>query len=264
MRRLLAGLAATAAVATSLLISSAGPATAADSAAGAPEASAANAQTAGVTANKDLPLDIRVTDPNLKIVATLRGVGKQIYDCAPSATTYTFREPAAGLFTLRGATRRTSMVKARSGPTSTARGSTAQQDSCSVAQPGTSNVPWLLLTKTKSRGRRHVRQRRLHPAHRHQGRPASGGMQRAHGRRGLRGELRVLGIQVTITPPNRRDGRPPVAAVRRFAYLRRRKSRPSSDRASEIRRLRPFATVWSIPREPECCHPARVLGRRPS
>ena len=85
-----------------------------------------------------------------------------------------------------------------------------------------------------------------------------------HGRRGLHRDLRVLGTQVTITPPNRRDGRPSVAAVRRFAYLRRRKSRPSSDRASEIRRLRPFATVWSIPREPECCHPARVLGRRPS
>jgi hypothetical protein len=95
MRRLLAGLAATAAVATSLLISSAGPATAA-----APEASAATSQSAGVTANKDLPLNIQVTDPNLKIVATLRGVGKQIYDC--NGSIYVFRDSAAELFTLRG------------------------------------------------------------------------------------------------------------------------------------------------------------------
>ncbi len=150
MRRLLAGLAATAAVATSLLISSAGPATAADSAAGAPEASVANAQTAGVTANKDLPLNIRVTDPNLKIVATLRGVGKQIYDCAPSATTYTFREPAAGLFTLRGLP---AGIHGKGPFWTNFDGSRVEASkTAEVAQPGTSNVPWLLLTKTKSEG----------------------------------------------------------------------------------------------------------------
>ncbi|MBL8925438.1 MAG: DUF3455 domain-containing protein [Pseudonocardia sp.] len=98
-RRLLASLAATAAVATSLLISSAGPAAAADSAA-APEVSTANAQSARVSPNKDLPANIQVTDTGVKIVATLRGVGKQIYDC--DGAKYVFREPAAGLFTLRG------------------------------------------------------------------------------------------------------------------------------------------------------------------
>ena len=95
-RRLLASLAATAAVATSLLISSAGPATAAT-----PEASASNVSSGGVTPNAKLPTTIQVDETKFKIVATLRGVGKQIYDC--SGGTATFREPAAGLFSLRGA-----------------------------------------------------------------------------------------------------------------------------------------------------------------
>jgi hypothetical protein len=99
-RRLLASLAATAAVATSLLISSAGPATAADSAAAAPEASATNVSIDGVTPNAKLPVNIQVDEKQFKIVATLRGVGKQIYDCKGGS--YAFREPAAGLFTLRG------------------------------------------------------------------------------------------------------------------------------------------------------------------
>jgi hypothetical protein len=80
------------------LISSAGPATAADSSV----TSAANAQGGGVTLNATLPEAIRVDETKYKIVATLRGIGKQVYDCPAGATTYTFREPIAGLFTPRG------------------------------------------------------------------------------------------------------------------------------------------------------------------
>lgn len=56
---------------------------------------------AGPTPNSKLPVDIQVNDPKLKVVATLRGVGKQVYDCKPGSP-YTFREPMAGLFTTRG------------------------------------------------------------------------------------------------------------------------------------------------------------------
>ena len=42
----------------------------------------------------------RSDDPSLKIVATLRGVGKQVYDCTGGK--YVFREPVAGLFGPRG------------------------------------------------------------------------------------------------------------------------------------------------------------------
>ena len=101
-RRLLASLAATAAVAASLLIGSAGSAGAATAA--APEAAVDSASAAsrggGVTPNADLPPDIQVDDPNLKIVATLRGVGKQVYDCKNGL--YVGREPVATLSTLRG------------------------------------------------------------------------------------------------------------------------------------------------------------------
>jgi uncharacterized protein DUF3455 len=60
----------------------------------------AGAQSAGVTPNGDLPDAIQVKDPNLNIVASLRGVGKQVYDC--DAGKFTFREPVAGLFTSHG------------------------------------------------------------------------------------------------------------------------------------------------------------------
>jgi hypothetical protein len=58
---------------------------------------------AGPTPNSALPGPIQV-DPTLKVVATLRGVGKQVYDCNSATGTYTTpaREPMAGLFTTRG------------------------------------------------------------------------------------------------------------------------------------------------------------------
>jgi hypothetical protein len=57
---------------------------------------------AGPTPNSKLPVDIQVNDPKLKVVATLRGVGKQVYDCNPATGKFDFREPMAGLFTARG------------------------------------------------------------------------------------------------------------------------------------------------------------------
>lgn len=144
-RRLLASLAATTAVAASLLISSAGPATAAD----APEASTSNVSSgARVTPNGKLPEAIRVTDPNLKIVATLRGVGKQIYDCTNG--TATLREPAAGLFTSRG----TPAGIHGKGPFWTnfdgSRVDGAPQP-VSVPQPAP-NIPWLKVTAASNAG----------------------------------------------------------------------------------------------------------------
>lgn len=89
-RRFLAGLAAAAAVTASVLtVSGADAAT--------PDATAAGAQ--GVTPEVNVPAAIQV-GAGFKIVATLRGVGRQIYDC--NGSTFAFREPAAGLFTSRG------------------------------------------------------------------------------------------------------------------------------------------------------------------
>jgi hypothetical protein len=95
-RRLFTSLAAATAVAASVLISSGASA----SAQTAPPAAAASSSSPGVTTNPN-PLDaVAVDTTKYKIVTTLHGVGKQVYDC--SGTTYKFREPMAGLFTSRG------------------------------------------------------------------------------------------------------------------------------------------------------------------
>ena len=113
-RRFFASLAAAAAVTASMVMVSA-----ADAA--TPDTTAAGAQSAGVTPDANVPEAVRV-GPGYKIVASLRGVGKQIYDCNGAA--YAFREPAAGLFTSRGV-RLPSTARGRSGRTSTARAWTA-------------------------------------------------------------------------------------------------------------------------------------------
>lgn len=101
-RRFLAGLAAATAVAASLMVTTIGPAAAAE----APLAPISDAQrTGGVTPNSKLTgaLDpIHVDDTLFKIVTTLKGVGKQVYDCPPGATIGAFREPVAGMFSLSG------------------------------------------------------------------------------------------------------------------------------------------------------------------
>jgi Protein of unknown function (DUF3455) len=63
-----------------------------------PAAVAASART-GITPNAQLPAAIQVDENAFKVVETLRGVGKQVYDCVDGA--YKFREPIAGLVTLR-------------------------------------------------------------------------------------------------------------------------------------------------------------------
>jgi hypothetical protein len=98
-RRILTTLAAAVAVAASISISAAGPAAAQPdtSAVGAAEARGGGG---GVTPNGKLPEAIRVDEANFKVVATLRGVGSQVYKCV--GTTYTLREPVATLQNLRG------------------------------------------------------------------------------------------------------------------------------------------------------------------
>jgi hypothetical protein len=87
-RRLVAGLAAIVAVTASIL-------TASGAAAATPDVATAGAP-GGVTPNTTLPDAILVKDPNLKVVASFVGIGKQVYDCTANGP-FTFREPVAGL-----------------------------------------------------------------------------------------------------------------------------------------------------------------------
>lgn len=95
-RRVLATLAATAAVAASLMVTGVNVAAATETAA---SAESAGRQQSRITPNSELPPDIQVDDKKFKIVATMRGTGKQVYDCAGG--TATFREPIAVLTNLR-------------------------------------------------------------------------------------------------------------------------------------------------------------------
>jgi len=95
-RRIFASLTAAAAVAASLLISSAAPAAAQTATAD----SSTGVGGAGVTPNSGVPEAIRVDEKAFKIVATLKGIGKQVYDCT-SGGTFALREPIAVLVNLR-------------------------------------------------------------------------------------------------------------------------------------------------------------------
>ena len=140
-RRIFTSLAATAAVAASILISGATPAVA------APDASAATAG-AGVTPNSNLPDAIKVDETQFKIVATLKGIGNQVYTCGTD-NKYVLREPVAVLVNLRTgnagihgkgpfwASFDGSRVDISPGTTP-----------ASVQQIGTSNVAWLKVTGT--------------------------------------------------------------------------------------------------------------------
>ncbi len=96
MRRLFTTLAAAAAVAASISVTVVTPATAQP----APPESSTSARGGGVTPNAQLPEAIRVDETKFRVVATQRGVGKQVYDC--KGTTFGFREPIAGLLNSRG------------------------------------------------------------------------------------------------------------------------------------------------------------------
>jgi hypothetical protein len=144
-RRLFTGVAAAAALAATLMIGNVGQAAAADPPAEA--ASATTAQKTGVTPNSRIPgtSPVRVDEAKFKTVETLRGIGKQVYECTNG--TYALREPVAGLITLRGIP---AGIHGK-GPfwalfdgskVSKPAASTAASDS---ALSGASNVPWLLV-----------------------------------------------------------------------------------------------------------------------
>jgi hypothetical protein len=138
-RRFFAGLVAAAAVtASTVMVSAADAAT--------PDATAAGAQSAGVTPDANVPEPVRV-GPGFRIVASLRGVGKQIYDCN-SGGAFTFREPAAGLFTSRAVP---AAIHGK-GPFWTNFDGSRVDGSGAVSAPAptdpTKNVPWLKLVGT--------------------------------------------------------------------------------------------------------------------
>ena len=138
-RQFLAGVVAAAAVTASMVMVSA-----ADAA--TPDTTAAGAQSVGVTPDANVPEPVRV-GPGFKIVASLRGVGKQIYDC--NGTTYTFREPAAGLFTSRGVP---AAIHGKGPFWTNFDGSRVDgkptTPSPSSVQPDLKSVPWLKLVGT--------------------------------------------------------------------------------------------------------------------
>ena len=141
-RGLFTSLAAATAVTASILISS-------GAAAAAPDATAttAGAPNSGVTPNGNVPAPIQVDETQFKIVASLRGVGKQIYDCNEGGTGYTFREPAAGLFTSRGLP---AAIHGK-GPFWTNFDGSRVDGSAPVSAPSpdpAKNVPWLKLVGT--------------------------------------------------------------------------------------------------------------------
>jgi hypothetical protein len=145
-RRLFTGVAAAAALAATLMIGNVGQAAAADPPAAA--AAAASAQRTGVTPNSQIKDPIHVDETKFRIVETLRGIGKQVYECTNGA--YTFREPVAGLLTMRGVP---AGIHGK-GPF------WALFDGSKVSKPidskpfsddkvsGPSNVPWLLVPVT--------------------------------------------------------------------------------------------------------------------
>ena len=141
-RRFLSGVTAAAALAACLMISTQ------PAAADPLTADAATAQRAGVTPNSALiGKPIHVEESTNIIVATLRGVGKQIYDC--NAGTYKFREPAAVLFNLRagqaGIHGKGPFWTLFDGSKVTIRPTVpAVPDTTNSGT--TSNVPWLLVT----------------------------------------------------------------------------------------------------------------------
>ena len=101
MRRVLATIAAATALAASLMVTGVGAAGATELAPSTQAGATADRNGGGgPTPNADLPPTIRVDDPTLKVVSTMRGIGKQVYDCVSGK--YSFREPIAGLVSTRG------------------------------------------------------------------------------------------------------------------------------------------------------------------
>jgi Protein of unknown function (DUF3455) len=136
-RRIFTSLAATAAVAASILI------TGGASAAAEVPPVATDAVGGDATQNLRLPTSIQV-DPSFKIVSVMRGAGAQVYTCGADGK-YTLREPVA---TLQGARGGTPVIHGKgpfwaSGDGSRVDGTPVE----SIPSPdGTSNVAWLKLS----------------------------------------------------------------------------------------------------------------------
>jgi hypothetical protein len=118
--------------------------TASGAAAATPDVATAGAPGDGVTAS--VPDAIQVKDPNLKVVASFIGIGKQVYDCDLTGK-FVFREPVAGLLS-RG-------VQAAihgKGPFWASFDGSRVDGSSSVAPVSapspdpTKNIPWLKVT----------------------------------------------------------------------------------------------------------------------
>jgi Protein of unknown function (DUF3455) len=102
MRRVLATMAAATALAASLMVTGVGAAGATELAPSTQSGATADRNGGGgPTPNSKLPAAIQVDETQFKVVSTMRGTGKQVYDCVDGA--YKFREPIATLTSLRGA-----------------------------------------------------------------------------------------------------------------------------------------------------------------
>jgi Protein of unknown function (DUF3455) len=145
MKRVIAT-ALAAVAAASFLIGSVSSASAGDVA--DPAAIAASART-GITPNSQLPPAIQVDEAAFKIVDTQRGIGKQVYDCVGG--TYRFREPIAGLVSLR-------LVPTGihgAGPFWASFDGSKVVGTSPVASPspaGPGNIPWLKVTAASTAG----------------------------------------------------------------------------------------------------------------
>jgi Protein of unknown function (DUF3455) len=145
-RRIFTSLAAAGVVAASILITS--PAASAADPTLPLAATNTAPQSAGVTPNDKLPAAIQVP-AGLKIVASLRGVGKQVYVCTSGTYPTQSREPEAGLFTSRGIP--VGIHGKQTGPFwANFDGSHVDgSDAVPADSPDkTKNIPWLLLKGT--------------------------------------------------------------------------------------------------------------------
>jgi Protein of unknown function (DUF3455) len=150
MRRVLATIAAATALAASLMVTGVGAAGATELAPSAQSAATADRNGGGPTPNSKLLPPIQVDETQFKVVSTMRGTGKQVYDC--KGGTYALREPVATLASLRGAP--TGIHGA--GPFwASFDGSKVIGDStkaASVPQTGTNNVAWLKVSTASNAG----------------------------------------------------------------------------------------------------------------
>ena len=142
-RRLVAGVATAAALTASLLITGVGSAAPPDSATTTAEARGRG----GATPNAKLPEAIRVDETKFMVVATQKGLGKQVYACGADGR-YALREPVAILVDLRGGN---AGIHGK-GPFWASFDGSRVDGSAPVSAPSPTdpqrNIPWLKVTGT--------------------------------------------------------------------------------------------------------------------